>query len=168
VSDLTLVVCGAPLATRTGDVATALESSGWLVTQVFTSAATNWLGSTAHESTFRHPEETKSRRPDAIVVCPMTFNTANKWASGVADTAALSLLCEALGAGTPIVAVPFVNESLEAHPAWAESLALLQDAGVRLVDPASGGHAVRPLASGTGNLVAEGFDPSWVIAALER
>ena len=167
-SALTLVVCGAPLATRADEIAAALESSGWDVTQVFTSAATNWLGSAAQESKLRHPEETKSRRPDAIVVCPMTFNTANKWAAGVADTATLSLLCEAIGAGTPVVAVPFVNESLWAHPAWAESLARLQDAGVGLVDPASGSDAVRPLASGTGNLVAEAFNPGWVTAALER
>ena len=167
-SDLTLVVCGAPLATRADDIATALGSSGWVVTQIFTSAATSWLGSTTRESTFRHPDEPKSRRPDGVVVCPMTFNTANKWASGVADTPALSLLCEALGAAKPIIAVPFVNESLWGHPAWAKSLARLQDAGVRLVDPANGSQVARPLTSGTGQSVAEGFDPSWVIAALQR
>ncbi len=94
----------------------------------------------------------------------MTFNTANKWALGVADTQPLSLLAESLGAGTPIVAVPFVNESLSRHPAWPESLARLAGLGVRILDP----NPERPgaLRSGTGDYVAAQFDPARILIAL--
>jgi phosphopantothenoylcysteine synthetase/decarboxylase len=94
----------------------------------------------------------------------MTFNTANKWALGIADTQPLSLLAESLGAGIRMVAVPFVNESLSRHPAWSESLARLADAGVRLLDP----NPAEPgaLRSGTGPDVAGRFDPARILGAL--
>lgn len=47
--------------------------------------------------------------PDAIVVAPVTFNTLNKWALGIAGTLAVGILCEYLGQGAPIVAVPCLN-----------------------------------------------------------
>ena len=97
----------------------------------------------------------------------MTFNTGNKLVHGMADTPALSLACEAIGARKPLVAIPFVNESLWGHPVWEQTLASLQAAGVRLVDPVDGGPAPRPLPSGTGDQVAQAFDPGWVVAALK-
>ena len=44
--------------------------------------------------------------PDAVLVCPATFNTINKWAYGLADTLALALLTEAVGLNLPLVAAP--------------------------------------------------------------
>jgi phosphopantothenoylcysteine synthetase/decarboxylase len=95
----------------------------------------------------------------------MTFNTANKWALGIADTQPLSLLAESLGAGIPIVAVPFVNESLSRHPAWSESLAMLTASGVRILDPNPGNPGA--LRSGTGGDVARRFDPARILNALK-
>jgi hypothetical protein len=43
---------------------------------------------------------------NAIVMAPATFN---KFASGIADTLALSLLCEYLSLEVPIVVAPNVN-----------------------------------------------------------
>ncbi|MGC5020368.1 hypothetical protein [Micromonospora sp. DT47] len=64
---------------------------------------------------------------------PVTFNTANKWATGASDTLALGILNEALGAGLPIHAFRHVKPALAAHPAYAGHLRLLEDAGVTIV-----------------------------------
>jgi flavoprotein len=38
---------------------------------------------------------------DAVIVAPATFNTVNKWATGIADTFVVGLLCELMGFGIP-------------------------------------------------------------------
>jgi phosphopantothenoylcysteine synthetase/decarboxylase len=97
----------------------------------------------------------------------LTFNSANKMAAGIMDTAASGVLCDALGAGIPVVAVPMVNDRLWGHPAWASTLRVLADAGVRLVDPQSGRVGeVSPVRSGTGPEIVAEFDPSWVLDAV--
>lgn len=166
--NLSLIVCGAPLASRADDVFAALTDAGWAVDVLRTEAAVSWQGDegdpVAPSASFRRPEDRKPPRPDAVVVCPMTFNTANKWALGIADSQPLSLLAESLGAGIRMVAVPFVNESLAGHPAWSESLARLSAAGVRLVDPNPDEPGA--LRSGTGDAVTAAFDPAQVLTAL--
>ena len=76
-------------------------------------------------------------KADAIVVVPATFNTINKWALGIGDTLAVSMLCESLGRGTTsIVAVPYLKADLARHPAFSTSLRVLQEHGVCvLYDP---------------------------------
>lgn len=167
--NLSLVVCGAPLASRVNDVAQVIAEAGWTVTVLPTDAATGWLSVDGEPvvvpAGFRRPDEPKPPRPDAVVVCPMTFNTANKWALGISDTHPLSLLAESLGAGIRVVAVPFVNESLAGHPAWSESLTRLREAGVRILDPNP--DAPGALRSGTGAKVAADFDPWRIVTELE-
>lgn len=164
--NLSLIVCGAPLAARVKDIAVALEGAGWVVSIVPTSSAEPWLDEEYAAGQFRRPEDPKPSRPDAVVVCPMTFNTGNKWIQGHADTRPLALLCESLGAGVPMVAVPFVNQSLWAHPTWAGNLARLQEAGVTLIDPTTGDRTPHALRSGSGDAVGQHFDPAWIVAAL--
>jgi hypothetical protein len=157
VRPLTLVVCGAPLAARAGEVADALRED-WSVSIVVTDAAGQW---------FPEASEHDRPRPDLVVACPLTFNTANKVAAGIMDTSAAGALCDALGAGVPIVAVPMVNNRLWGHPAWASTLQTLGDAGVRFVDPQSGRVGdPAPVQSGTGPEVVAAFDPEWVVAAV--
>lgn len=87
-------------------------------------------------SDYRHPEEVSDifPEPDSIIVFPATFNTINKWALGIADTLALSVLCAHLGMGTPIVVIPCVPAfSLARHPAFSKNIALLQEYGVHLI-----------------------------------
>lgn len=155
---VSLVACGAPLASRLDDVAKALDVAGWSVSVMATESAAQWLG--------ERGQGLGARRPDALAVCPLTFNTANKWLLGLADTRPMSLLCEALGAGIPMVAVPFLNDSLWAHPAVATTLDGLVRAGVRLLDPATGKLGPQPVQSGTGDDVAARFDPAWLVDAL--
>lgn len=70
-------------------------------------------------------------KADVLLVMPATFNTINKWAQGISDTLAASLLCECLGRGTPpIVVVPCLKMDLARHPAFPQSIALLRERGV--------------------------------------
>lgn len=175
-SPLALVVCGAPLAARAQDVAKAAVEAGWEVSVTATAAALPWLDEDViqrvvgrpHRTEFRSPEHPKAPRPPAVIACPITFNSLNKLVLGIADNYATSLLCESLGAGIPMVAVPMVNDRLWGHPTWDSNLAHLANAGVSLVDVRTGESELHPVPSGTGGAVVEAFDPSWVMNALAR
>ncbi len=154
---LTLVVCGAPIAARAGEVADELRGQ-WSVSVVVTDAAGQWID---------QPSDQDRPRPDVVVACPLTFNTANKAAAGIMDTSSTGALCDALGAGVPVVAVPMVNNRLWGHPVWVSTLRTLSGAGVRFVDPQSGQVGdPEPVQSGTGPEVVAAFDPEWVVAAV--
>lgn len=155
---LGIVVCGAPLASRATDLATAAAQAGWAVAFTLTGAAEQWAGD--------QDLPPVDRACDALVVCPLTFNTGNKWAAGIADTSWLGVLNESLAAGLPIVAVPMVNETLWRHPAWDATLARLSAAGATLVDPATGDTQARPVPHGSGDRIAEAFDPEWALTPL--
>lgn len=173
-SPLALVVCGAPLATRTPDLAEALLNTGWDVSVVATTAALAWLdeaklhgilGQPALTS-YRAPDQPKAARPAVVVASPVTFNSVNKLATGISDTYAASLLCESLGAGTPIVAVPMVNDRLWRHPVWSLNVSRLAEAGVTFLDVRSGSSHLEPVPSGTGDAVVKAFEPSWITAII--
>jgi hypothetical protein len=155
---LTLVACGAPLADRARDVQAALAAAGWSVSLLVSDAGRAWAG---------HGDDDRPR-PDVVVACPLTFNTANKIVAGIMDTSATGVLCDALGAGLPVVAVPMLNNRLWAHPAWTRTLSTLREWGVILLDPADGSaREVGPVASGAGGTLATGFDPQWIVTAVE-
>ena len=173
-TNIAVVVCGAPLATRTPDLLSELVAEGWTPSVVATPSALAFLDPAAivavtgspPRSEYRHPSQPKSPDPAAVVVCPATFNTVNKAAAGAADTYALGVLCEALGAGIPTVVVPMVNNKLWGHPAWQPSLTVLRQAGAILVDIQDGSTELAATASGTGGSVVDAFDPTWVTAHL--
>jgi phosphopantothenoylcysteine synthetase/decarboxylase len=175
VTHLVLIACGAPLATRVPDIATAAVLKGWTVAVIATHAAAPWLDSeaivtacgSAPQLEYRSPGEPKrGQRADVVAVCPATFNTVNKAAYGLADNYAMGVLCEAIGVRVPLVMFPMVNDRLWGHAALAASFAMLRQSGVRLFDPATGRLGERPVCSGTGDEVTRRFDPTWVIAAL--
>jgi phosphopantothenoylcysteine synthetase/decarboxylase len=146
----------------------AARADGWEVALAATRTAESWVGDTVDLSDvgFRNPDQPKRPRPDAVVVLPLTFNTASKWALGLADNRPLSLLCETLGARKPIIAVPMVNESLWMHPAWRSHLDALIGAGVVLLDPATGQTPTRPLQTDSVDDLVAAFDPAWVLDRL--
>jgi len=102
--------------------------------------AVRFIGETgALERLTGYPVRTDYKRPeepdalplaDAFLVCPLTFNSLNKWALGISDTLAMGLLNESLGLGVPIAAVPWVNAALSLHPAARKALETLRTAGV--------------------------------------
>ncbi|MFD0655662.1 flavoprotein [Thermocatellispora tengchongensis] len=95
---------------------------------------------------FRMPDEPDELpAADAVVVAPATFNTINKWANGIADSFPVGLLCELMGFGVPILAVPLLKDALARHMAFSRSLDALREMGVRvLFDPDAPSHARMP------------------------
>lgn len=140
---LYFIVCAAPPAQQTLDVLPLLQSAGWEVCVIATPQAARWLDLSALAQLSGHVVRTDYKLPgeadplpqaDAILVMPATFNTINKWAQGIGDTLAASILCEALGRGTPpVVAVPCLKMDLVRHPAFSRSIALLRECGVRVL-----------------------------------
>jgi len=103
-----------------------------------------------------------------VVVCPATFNTVAKIATGIADSYVHSMLCEAVGRRVPLLMVPMVKESLWNHPAWSNHLRVLENAGVWFLDPSSGAEIATPVASGSGDRLTALFDPNWIVSSLRR
>lgn len=174
VRTLYLVVTGAPLTRFVHRGVAEARALGWQVAVVATAAASSWLD---HEELERsgvplvaeHREPGSDKRlpqPAAVVLAPGTFNTINKLAAGIADTYALSVLCESLGEQRDMVVVPFIKRALAGHPAWGSSLEILRRAGVQLIDPHTGSPGAGTIESGTGDVVAESFQWHWVLDAL--
>ena len=168
-----LVACGAPLASRLGDGVRAAREQGWTPYVIPTDAALPWLadqdlGGVPIVIGNRKPNEPR-RTPvaDAIAVVPTTFHTLNAWATGNAYTYPLTTLCAALGSRTPTVAVPYASQDLANHPAWPASLAVLRQAGIRIVDPRSGSpESLELMKPGTGQQVVDGFRWDWVFEQI--
>ncbi|MCC3767111.1 flavoprotein [Streptomyces sp. UNOC14_S4] len=141
---LYLVICAAGPAKDAVRLVTAATDRGWDVCVIATPAAVDgeFIDRPALEaasgrpvrSTWRRSGEEKRNPPaDAVVVAPMTMNTVNKWAAGIADTYALGLVAEAVGLGLPVVALPFWSTALDSHPATRRAVRTLRDSGVRVL-----------------------------------
>ena len=160
-----LVVTAAPLARHTRRTYDALREAGWTVTVCPTAAASDWIVDAPRSDLL-----SGRIRPDAVICCPATFNTLNKWAAGINDSPALGVLNDALGLATPVLAVPMVAERLCSHPVWPATLTFLANAGVETIDPANGELTARPgcIRSGTGDDIADAFDSRSLLRWLER
>ena len=140
---LYVIVCAAPPAQQIHELVVLAQAAQWTVCVIATPQATKFIDRSALVALTGYPVRSEYKLPreadalpkaSAIVVVPATFNTINKWALGIGDTLAVSILCESLGRGTPpIVAVPYLKHDLARHPAFARNLALLQEHGVRML-----------------------------------
>lgn len=139
---LYLIACGAPQAADTPALARLAQARGWDPCIIATPSALKWLDTEAAlhatgravRSEYKQPGEVDALPPaDAIVVAPASFNTVNKWASGITDTLALGMLCELMGADMPIVAALVVNGLLDRHPKFREHVRDLESWGIRLI-----------------------------------
>ena len=140
---LYLIVCAAPPAQQTQEVVPLLQAAGWDVCVIATPQAARWIETETLAELSGHLTRTDYKLPgeadplpkaDAMLVMPATFNTINKWAQGIGDTLVTSILCEALGRGTPpIVVVPCLKMDLVRHPAFSRSVAVLRDCGVHVL-----------------------------------
>jgi len=137
---LYVIVCAAPPAQTIHEFIGCAQHLGWDACVIATPQATRWIDLAALEALTGHVVRTDYKLPgegdplpkaDAMIVIPATFNTVNKWASGIGDTLATSILCEALGRGSPpLILVPCLKMDLVRHPAFAKSIALLRECGV--------------------------------------
>lgn len=136
------LTCGSPLARNVGRLVDAAQRDGWEVCVVATPDGTKFIDPAALAQQTGHPVRSRYKNPgdpdllpsaDAMIVCPATVNTLNKWAAGITDTLVLGLLIEGQGKGLPIVAVPFTNTAMAAHPAFRDSLVRLRGWGVTVL-----------------------------------
>jgi len=140
---LYVIVCAAGPASHVQEFVTLAQAALWDVCVIPTPHAVPFMDIplltelTDHEVRSDYsPSKNGESLPlcDAIVVVAATFNTVNKFAGGIADTRALTILCENFGRGRPILVVPCVNENhLARHPAFRKSLATLQQWGVHIL-----------------------------------
>lgn len=146
---LYVVVCAAPPARQIGQLIRLLINDGWTVCVITTPSAASWIDRNALAEQTGYPVRSDYKRPDdpdilpkadAIALVPATFNTINKWATGISDNLALGILNEALGLGLPILVSPYAKPTLTRHPAYPGHVHLLAAAGVTFT-PAE---AIRP------------------------
>ncbi|MEV0679507.1 flavoprotein [Actinosynnema sp. NPDC050436] len=125
-------------------LAEPLARAGWRLAVTLTPTAARWLepevaGLAALtdlpvRSTSRLPGEPKPHPvPDAFVFAPATLNSLAKLAVGIGDNQALTVLAEALGRRAPMVVLAQVGPEQSRHPAYRGHLAVLREAGARVV-----------------------------------
>lgn len=166
------VACGSPASRHLDRLVTLAHRAGWRVAVVATPSARAFIDAPALAAQTGSPVRSEFPTPgadgqapaaDAVVVAPATVNTVNKWACGIADTLALSVVVEAHGRGVPMVAVPFTNSAMAAHPAFRSSLRRLSSWGVRVL---FGDDVIRMPAPGWGATHASRFPWRLPIVAL--
>ena len=141
-SVLYVIACGSPVAGRVGTMVDLAQRQGWDVCVVTTRDGRKFVDVPALAAQSGHPVRSEFKNPgdpdllpdaDAMAVAPATVNTITKWSAGIADTLALGLLVEAVGKGLPIVALPFTNAAMAAHPAFGEAVQRLRSWGVTVL-----------------------------------
>ncbi|MFG2059041.1 flavoprotein [Micromonospora sp. NPDC048930] len=169
---LYVITCGSPMARNVGQLVDLAKRDGWDVCVVTTPDGAKFVDRATLARQTGHPVRTHYKNPgdldvlppaDAMLVCPATVNTVNKWAAGITDTLALGLLVEAQGLGVPIVAVPYTNAAMAAHPAFLAGLARLREWGVQVL---FGDHVVPLHPPGTGEGHVDDFPWAVGLAAL--
>jgi Flavoprotein len=124
---------------------TLIQESGWRVVVFSTPMGTRFADLDELERLTRQPVRWEYRMPgtgertpraDAVLACPLTFNSVNKFAHGHADNFAVGLPCEMVGYRLPVVVVPRCKPQLASHSAFGASLDTLRSMGVQvLFDP---------------------------------
>jgi phosphopantothenoylcysteine synthetase/decarboxylase len=142
---LYLVLSGAPAPEGIPELVTMCQAAGWQVVVFSTPHGLRFVDEAGLEQMTGSPVRSEYRRPgtgtptpqaDAVLACPLSFNSVNKFAHGHADNFAMGLLCEMTGYGVPIVVVPHCKPQLASHIAFTASLDSLRAMGVRvLFDP---------------------------------
>jgi hypothetical protein len=120
---LYVLACGAGPAADVGSLAALAQSDGWDVYVGATPAGWSFLdvdgisALTGHPPRHHYSGRTSGWPPaDGIVVAAATLNTVGKFAAGIADNWALSVMTEAFGQRVPLVIAPNVNPALARHP----------------------------------------------------
>jgi hypothetical protein len=168
------IVCGSPAARDVDKLVALAQARGWDVCVVATPDALKFIHIPHLVAQTGHPVRHRYKFPgepdilpaaEAMIVAPATVNTVNKWAAGIADTFALGLLVEAVGRGLPIVALPFTNAAMAAHPAFGESITKLASWGVTML---YGDDVIRLHPPGTGENYIDDFPWERTLVALDQ
>jgi len=168
---LYVLVCASPRARQVATLVERAQAAGWTVRVIATPQGVRFIDLPTLEALTGFPVRTQYKQPgtpdvlpaaDAMIVCPATFNTINKWALGIADTLALGLLTEGIGMGIPIVAAPALNSAQEQHHAFRRSVDALRAMGVTVL---YGPGVYEPGPPGTGG---RAYDWDVPLTALHR
>jgi len=171
---LYIIVCGSPASRGVAEGIQLAKADGWDVCVVATPDGLKFIDVASLAGLTGHPVRHHYRYPgepevlpaaDAMLVAPATVNTVNKWAAGIADTLPLGLLVEAIGKGLPIVAMPFTNAAMAAHPAFGEAIARLRGWGVTVL---FGDDVLRLPPPGDGESVVDSIPWHLILKALPR
>ncbi|HTJ70978.1 MAG TPA: flavoprotein [Actinospica sp.] len=141
---LYIVSCAAPPTLEIETLIELAKADGWDTCLILSPRAARWREAdlpklkelTGHPVRFDYKmpwEDDVLPAADAMIVCPATSNTINKWALGISDELHLGLITEAIGKGLPLVALPYLNARQAMHPAFDGSIAVLRSAGVRVL-----------------------------------
>lgn len=141
---LYIVSCAAPPTLEIETLIELAQADEWDTCLIFSSRAARWREAelaelaelTGHPVRFDYKmpwEEDVLPPADAMLVCPATSNTLNKWALGISDELHLGLITEAIGKGLPLVALPYLNARQAMHPAFDTSIAVLRSVGVKVL-----------------------------------
>ena len=138
--NLYLLACGAGPAADLGDLVTLAIADGWDVYAGTTPAGWDFIDPdklaalTGHEVRRHYSGRTSGWPPaDAIVVAPATINTIDKFAAGIADCWALSVLTESMGHEVPIIFATNINPALGRHPQFRRNVEELRGWGVSVL-----------------------------------
>lgn len=143
-----LLVTGGIAAMKAPSVARALRRRGAEVVAFLSAQGARYVTAETLEWSTTHPvvtrltpaaEHLSDGAPfDAYLVAPATYNTVNKIARGIADTAVTATIASALGrlesGTTRVLVAPTLHGSLH-NSILTESLRRLQSMGVRVVPP---------------------------------
>jgi phosphopantothenoylcysteine synthetase/decarboxylase len=173
---LYVVVCGAGPAPYVTTMIQLAQTRGWNVQVIATPAALDFVDTEMIARQTGFPVRSDYRdhaarraaplpRADAIIVAPATYNTVNKWATGISDTYALGILAEAPASGVPIVVLPFVNAALASRRPYRRSLEILRAEGIQVL---AGPGEFEPHQPGTGGNLAAVFPWHMALAEVER
>lgn len=136
-----LVVCGAGPAGQIGKLVEQAIARQWSVRLILTPAARGFVDEKKLQEQTGEPVRSAHLGPghprsgpiDLFAVAPASANTINKLALGIADTYALDVLTEAVGAGQPVVILPFVNTALTGRAPFRRNVDSLREEGVRVL-----------------------------------
>jgi phosphopantothenoylcysteine synthetase/decarboxylase len=139
------VISGAPAPEGVPDLIVKCQAAGWQVLVISTPMGVRFTEPGELERLTGKPVRTEYRMPgtgkgmpaaDAVLACPLTFTSVNKFAHGHADNFAIGILCELTGYGKPIVVVPHCKPQLASHPAFEASIRTIRGmGGTVLFDP---------------------------------
>ncbi|HEY1847779.1 MAG TPA: bifunctional phosphopantothenoylcysteine decarboxylase/phosphopantothenate--cysteine ligase CoaBC [Opitutaceae bacterium] len=172
-SRILFIVTGSVSAYKACDAISRLVQRGHTVRTVATESALRFVGAATLEGLTRERVRSDLFQPgaalehvdltrwaDAVIVCPATANTLNRFAAGLADDLAGALFL-AHDRTKPFLAAPAMNPAMWMHPATSEAVEKLAHWGVRFILPGIGRTACGE--EGEGRLA----EPPEIVAAVE-
>ncbi len=172
-SNLLFILTGSIAGFKACEAISQLVQRGHRVRTVATKAALQFIGPATLEGLTGAPVLTElfapgaalehinlTRWADAVVVCPATANTINRFAAGLAEDLAGSLFL-AHDRSKPFLIAPAMNPAMWAHPATVAAVEKLQEWGVRFLPVGEGRTACGEV--GEGRLA----EPARIVIAVE-